>query len=275
MKMFDPSKFEPVSSKIYDVVGGRKKSIEENSTPPASPMDRLGKSFLYRSMRKRSLDEDIVLDQTSNYPYSGALSVHHNDIVEDGFPPDQRAGPIPAHMYLTVTVKNGLNSPIDHVQRHIEVSFLNQRHMQVFNPESGCAQPFQFFVHEATLILEELESKLRSVVRISYSKSMADTANAVSKSLGFADFSLKDLLRQPLQGSDFPATLVDDWGTAVVGSDGGPFQVILNLCLLPLEEQELQVVRTAPTSLAGCCCSLALPIGPRGGGDGRVRAAPP
>jgi hypothetical protein len=246
MKMFDPRKFEPVSSKSYDAVASRKRSIEENSTPPPSPMDRLGKSFLYRSMTKRSVDECVILDPTSNYPYSGALSVHHNDIIEDGFPPDQRAGPIPAHMYLTVTVKNGLNSPIDDVHRHVEVSFLNQSHMQVFHPESGCAQPFQFFVHEATLILEELESKLRSVVRISYSKSTADNPDVGWKSLGSADFSLKDLLRQPMQGSDFPATLVDDYGTVVVGSDGSPFQVIVNLCLLPLEEEELQVVPNPP-----------------------------
>jgi hypothetical protein len=51
-------KFESVS---YDAVASRKRSIEENSTPPPSPMDRLGKSFLYRSMTKRSVDECDIL----------------------------------------------------------------------------------------------------------------------------------------------------------------------------------------------------------------------
>jgi hypothetical protein len=259
--MFDPTKFEPKSSKNYDAAASRKPSIEEDSTPPPSPMHLLGKSFLYRSIvpeysSRRSLCENVDLDPTSNYPYSAALSVHHNDIIQDGFPPDQRAGPVPAHMYLTVNIKKGLNPPIDETHRHFEVSFLNQCHKQIFDPASGCTQQFQFFVHEATLILEELESKSRSVVRISYIISVSNDPDVGSKSLGSADFSLKDLLRQPMQGLDFPATFVDDYGTPVVGRDGNPFQVIVNLCLLPLDEEELQVVAPDPLPLCAPCHPL-------------------
>ena len=228
----------------------RRNSIDRDLTPPGSPMHCLGKSQLYRSVvsnceSRHSFDEDDLKSELDFLlPFSPSQLVLQRDITENGFPPDQRAGPTPAHMHLIVNIKRGINTPAQELGSYVEVSVLSQTRKQSFEREQGCTQPFKFFIHETTLIEEELgtsDSHSRAVVRIEFN-SCASDVDVGLRLFGSADFALRDLLRQPIQGEDFAATIVDRHGTPVLGSDGAPLQVIVSFCLQPLEGDDLQVV---------------------------------
>lgn len=184
-------------------------------------------------------------------------------------------------MYLVVNIAGSSTLPNPELHNYFAVTFLNQTQKQPFHPESGCARPFKFFVHEKTIIEEELvgeespvRSQLRTIVKITYSTSPTGNTEIGERLVGWADFSLRDLLRQPIQGAEFAGTLVDEFGSPVAGAGGAPFQAIISFSMQPLEGDELQVDRSRQRTLepepnskvcyiANCQHAITAPRAPR------------
>ena len=220
---------------------------------PNAPLRRVQSSYLFRSASHSFLnnpdDDEASGPSTVMYPYTGAVEVAHKDITEDGFPPDQRAGPVSAHMHLVVSVKKGFHSPLTSKNGlFFEVSFLDQKRSQAFDLLTGCEDPFTFFVHERIMVEEEWAVADMETTRAITISCFTGTENGDMKSLGCATFGLKALLRQPRQGMDVRAVMVDENESTIAGVGGKAFYAVANFRLQPLEseKQDLQVRAVPP-----------------------------